>query len=81
MMPVRQAPSLRRAFVLPKKLLAWADMVFVMEKRHKERLFAQFGDLANEKQIVVLDIPDEYQYMDEELVGMLEEAVVPYLNC
>ena len=64
---------------LNEKLLSWADVVFVMEKKHKQRIQQKFQNLANEKEIIVLDIPDDYQFMDEELVLSLKTAVLPYL--
>lgn len=30
--------------------------------------------------MIVLDIPDEYQYMDEALVEILNETILPYLD-
>lgn len=30
--------------------------------------------------MIVLDIPDNYRYMDEELIEILKESVVPYLS-
>lgn len=53
----------------------WADVVIVMEQRHRSRLVADFGDLLADKHIHVLDIPDEYQYMDPELVELLRQSV------
>jgi len=50
-----------------------------MEKRHKLRLHDKFGPLLIEKEIVVLDIEDNYQYMDEELIETLKTMVNPYL--
>ncbi len=61
-------------------LLEWADWIFVMEKQHKEKLRQQFPELAYNKQIIVLDIPDEYGFMDEELVKMLRWSLMPYLQ-
>ena len=58
----------------------WADVVIVMEHKHKSRLVADFGDLLADKPIHVLDIPDEYQYMDPELVELLERSVGSLLN-
>ncbi|HWX02645.1 phosphotyrosine protein phosphatase [Collimonas sp.] len=55
--------------------IAWADLIFVMEKKHKNRIQAEFGRLLEHKRIHVLDIPDEYQYMDPELVEQLTDAV------
>ena len=53
------------------KDIQWADTIFVMEEKHKRRLKAEFSRLLNYKDIQVLDIPDEYQYMDEELIDIL----------
>ncbi len=55
--------------------IRWADIIFVMEKKHKNRLIAQFTRMLDHKPIHILDIPDEYQYMDQELVEELEEKV------
>ena len=62
------------------KLLDWADLVFVMEKKHKQRLSDNFPDNTAHKPIYILDIPDEYPYMDEELIECIQTAVAPYLN-
>lgn len=59
-------------------MVNWAEMIFVMEKKHKQRLTQKFPSLSTE--IIVLDIPDEYQYMDPELVEILEESVMKYFE-
>ena len=60
-----------------QSLIDWADMVFVMEKRHKQQLVERF---VLDKQVIVLDIPDDYQYMDEELIEMIKLSLLPYLG-
>ncbi|WP_369818112.1 protein tyrosine phosphatase [Acidovorax sp. Root219] len=55
--------------------LRWAQAIFVMEEKHKSRLLAEFGRILEHKPIHVLDIPDEYQYMDPDLVAELERSV------
>ena len=61
------------------KYILWADIIFVMEKKHKQRLKDKFPiEIAN-KTIVVLDIEDDYRYMDKELINMLKLSVDPYL--
>ena len=60
--------------------LEWADIVFVMETQHKRQLRSRFGSLMDDVELVNLDIPDEYQYMDPELVELLEDGVEGYLN-
>ena len=61
------------------KLIDWADLIFVMEKKHKQILSASFMENLSNKQVIVLDIPDDYQYMDEELIVELETKVGSYL--
>ena len=61
-----------------QKDVQWADVIMVMESKHKQRVKAMFGEDLADKPIYVLDIPDEYQYMDDELVELLE-TVVPSL--
>lgn len=60
--------------------ICWADVIFVMEQKHKNRLKAEFTRLLNHKPVHVLDIPDEYKYMDPELVQELESVVGRYLD-
>ena len=60
--------------------LAWCTVIFVMEEKHKSRLRAQFGRLLEYKAIHVLDIPDEYQFMQPELVEQLELSVASILG-
>lgn len=61
------------------KHIAWADLIFVMEKRHKQRLLENFTNEVIGKQIIILNIPDEYQYMDEELIDILKSLIDPYI--
>jgi protein-tyrosine phosphatase len=65
---------------LNAKMLEWADIVFVMEKKHKQRIQEKFPTEAQQKQIIILDIPDEYQFMDEELVEEIKLKVRPYFD-
>ncbi|WP_207283108.1 low molecular weight protein tyrosine phosphatase family protein [Pseudomonas sp. FW300-N2F2] len=60
--------------------IRWADIIFVMERKHLNRLQAEYARLLQYKRIHSLDIPDDFRYMDPELVGMLESAVTPYLT-
>ncbi len=55
--------------------IQWANVILVMEEKHKSRLKAEFTRLLDNKPIHVLDIPDEYKYMDPELVEMLGQSV------
>ena len=61
------------------KHIVWADIIFAMEKPHKQRFAENFPEEIKDKKVVVLDIPDEYEYMDRELVDMIRLSVDPYL--
>ena len=62
------------------KDILWTDTIFVMEEKHKNRLKTEFSKLLKYKDIQVLDIPDEYQYMDSELVEIMKQMVGSYLG-
>ena len=55
--------------------IRWADVIMVMEEKHKSRLRAEYPRLLEFKPVHVLDIPDDYRYMDAELVEQLEQVV------
>ncbi len=61
------------------ELVDWADMIVVMEKHHRNRLMKKHGSRCREKRLIVLDIPDEYEFMDEGLVRLLKAKMVRYL--
>ena len=64
---------------LTPELLEWADLVFVMERMHRNKLSAKFKSHLSGKRIVCLDIPDDYEFMDSELVRLLEARVPRFL--
>ena len=61
------------------ELLAWADLIFVMERTHRRKLAAKFQSHLRNKRIICLDIPDEYEFMDEALVALLQVKVPHHL--
>ena len=64
---------------LNAKHVIWADLIFVMEKKHKQRIEEKFSEEIADKKIVIMDIPDEYQYMDKELIEELNLKTLDYL--
>jgi predicted protein tyrosine phosphatase len=58
------------------ELLAWADVIFVMEHSHRNKLLKKFRASIKNQKIVVLGITDDYEYMDPRLVRLFE-ALVP----
>lgn len=61
--------------------LSWADIVFVMEHYQKKRILDAFrdSDIVLPENIVI-NIPDEYHYMQPELISLLEMAVPSYAS-
>jgi predicted protein tyrosine phosphatase len=60
--------------------IRWADVIFVMEEKHRARLLAEFNLTIVRKPVHVLDIPDEYKFMDPELIEQLEDSVAAFLG-
>lgn len=65
---------------LSNEIILWADLIFVMEETHKVILNTYYSDAADNKKIIVLSIPDEYSYMEQELVELIIERVTPHLK-
>ena len=61
-------------------LIAWADIVLVMEKAHRNKVAKKYRDLLKDKKLVVLDIPDQFEYMQPELVDLLRARVARHLR-
>jgi predicted protein tyrosine phosphatase len=59
--------------------LLWADLVLVMENKHKSRISESFRDISLPP-IKSLDIPDEYKYMDEELIELIKTGVEHHIK-
>ena len=62
------------------ELLQWAHIIFVMEKSHRNRLLKKFKSHIRDQRIICLNIPDEYEYMDPQLVRLLQARVSKYLR-
>lgn len=57
---------------LSEDLLQWADAVVVMEKHHRNFIRKQYPSIYESKRIVCLYIPDEYDFMQPELISVLK---------
>jgi predicted protein tyrosine phosphatase len=65
----------RAKTVISPDLLNWADSIIVMEKHHRNYIRQRFPDIYKNKKIVCLYIPDEYDYLQKELIFILREKV------
>ncbi len=55
--------------------LGWADVIVVMEKRHKDRLRQKYPEALAAIRCLCLFIPDDYEFMDAGLVELLREKM------
>ena len=59
--------------------IRWADVILVMEDKHRARLRAQFRDEVRHKAMHTLDIPDLYRFMDPDLIEILRDKSEPLI--
>mgnify|MGYP001248741375 CR=1 FL=1 len=65
---------------LSAEQIEWADIIFVMEQHHKNKVSARFRQQLRGKRLVVLGVPDEYEYRHPDLITLLKAAVPPFLR-
>ena len=65
---------------LTVKDIAWADCICVMEQKYKIWMKEKFRKELLHKKIIVLDISDDYQYMDENLIEILKQSMKNHLD-
>lgn len=65
---------------LVEEHILWADIIFVMEKTHREKVMRKFGHLIKHQRVICLDIPDNYGFMEEALIALLKRKVTPLLG-
>ena len=61
------------------ELVLWAQLIFVMEKAHRNKLNRKFRAHLKGKRVICLDIPDQYDFMDPALVTLLNMKVPRHL--
>lgn len=58
----------------------WAEYIFVMEQAHKSKLLKKFKSSIKNQKVITLGIPDDYEYMDKNLIDILENKVPPFVG-
>lgn len=64
--------------VLSPEQIEWADLILVMESNHRNRLNRKYRKHLAGKRIAVLNIPDDYDYMDPDLIKILKARCERY---
>lgn len=65
---------------LTSEMIKWADIIFVMEISHQEKIKEKYLDKLKGKKLICLNIPDEYDFMQAELINILKDKVPTYLK-
>jgi predicted protein tyrosine phosphatase len=60
--------------------VGWADLIFCMEKSHVNRLRRKFPEALRGKEVVCLHIPDDYEFMQPDLVDELRAKLVRHVT-
>jgi len=71
-------PSAR--IVVTEGHLGWADIIFCMEKSHVDRLRRRFPEALCGKRMVCLHIPDDYVFMQPDLIDEIRAKLAPYVT-
>ena len=60
-------------------LIKWADVVLVMENSHRNKVAKKFRPLLKDKKLALLNIPNDFDFMDPTLIRILMNRVPPYV--
>jgi predicted protein tyrosine phosphatase len=60
--------------LLEEWMMDWADVVYVMENKHKNEIMKHVGSKYHKK-IIILNIPDNYKYYQKELIQLFESKI------
>lgn len=62
------------------ELIAWADRIYAMETHHREKIRKTFRKVLGSTPVITLGIPDEYEFMQPELVALLKARLPVYAD-
>jgi predicted protein tyrosine phosphatase len=65
--------------VITEGHIGWADLIFVMEKSHLNRMRRKFPEALQGKRVITLGIPDEFGFMQPELLDELRGKLGPHV--
>ena len=60
--------------------IGWADIIFAMEKRHLRQIREKFPGATASKRMIALHIPDDYEFMQAELIDELHARLAPFID-
>lgn len=60
--------------------VGWADLIFCMEKAHAARIEERFMTELADKPLIVLRIPDDFEFMDPALIDLLQTELSEHIE-
>lgn len=60
--------------------IKWADYIFLMESMHKRKMLTKYRKYIKDQRIIVLNIPDDYEFMDPQLIELLLQKVSKHIE-
>lgn len=77
---VRSAGTAADALVrVNEQMLDWADVIFIMDDLQRRSLRRRFPAHPAVERLVCLEIPDDFTFLQPELVALLERRTSPHL--
>ena len=61
------------------QMLDWADDIFIMDGQQRRALSRAFVGHPALDRVICLDIPDQFTFLQPELMALIEERVTPHL--
>jgi predicted protein tyrosine phosphatase len=78
---VRSAGTSEDALVrVTPRMLEWADLIFTMDELQRQALERMFPSHPALDRLICLGIPDDFTFLDPELVKLLEQKVNEHLS-
>ena len=60
--------------------VGWADLIFCMEKKHAARVEERFTTEIGDKPLIILRIPDDFEFMDPALIDLLKTELSQHIE-
>ena len=61
------------------QMLDWADLIFIMDDQQRRSLRRRFAGHPALDRLICLEIPDEYSFLQPELIALLQSRTAPHL--
>ena len=61
------------------QMLDWADLIFIMDEQQRRSLRRRFAGHPALDRLICLEIPDEYTFLQPELMSLLQSRTTPHL--